>query len=123
MRADLLERARGVRLEDEIAHRGIKLRRQGSELIGPCPRCGGADRFGINIRKQVFNCRGCGASGGDTIALVRFLDPASLEVEKVVDAAIGLVRTIEKVIKGDDRALTWLYDRNSDGTFPDAVFA
>jgi CHC2 zinc finger len=35
--------------------------------------CGGRDRFSINARKQVFNCRGCGAKG-DVIALVKALD-------------------------------------------------
>ncbi|WP_245999237.1 DUF7146 domain-containing protein [Paracoccus methylarcula] len=40
------------------------------ELVGPCPGCGGRDRFGINLSKQIFNCRGCGAKG-DQIALVQ----------------------------------------------------
>ncbi len=56
--------ARGVRLEDILAMHGIALKRQGSELVGPCPVCGGHDRFAVNIRKAVFNCRGCGARGG-----------------------------------------------------------
>ena len=68
-----IERARSVPIQDEVARRGIKLRRSGAELIGPCPACGGDDRFAINIRKQVFNCRGCGAKG-DVIDLVCFLD-------------------------------------------------
>jgi hypothetical protein len=34
--------------------------------------CGGTDRFSINTRKQVFNCRGFG--GGDVIAMVQHLD-------------------------------------------------
>src|SRR5436309_5043284 len=74
LHATLVERARAVRIEDEIAYRGVELRRQGGELIGPCPTCGGVDRFGINLAKQVFNCRGCGARGGDAIALVQSLD-------------------------------------------------
>ncbi|WP_182422011.1 P4 alpha zinc-binding domain-containing protein [Aureimonas sp. ME7] len=41
------------------------------EMVGPCPACGGKDRFGINTAKNVFNCRG--AEGGDGIALVRHL--------------------------------------------------
>jgi hypothetical protein len=68
-----VEKARAVPLEDEIARRGINLRRQGKELVGPCPQCGGDDRFAINTTKQVFNCRGCGGKG-DVIALVEFLD-------------------------------------------------
>jgi phage/plasmid primase-like uncharacterized protein len=67
-----IERARAVRVEDELARRGIALKRAGAELIGACPVCGGRDRFGVNIRKQVFNCRG--AMGGDVITMVQHLD-------------------------------------------------
>jgi CHC2 zinc finger len=50
---------------------GARLKRSGpNERVGPCPRCGGRDRFSINMRKQVWNCRGCGF-GGDVIAFVR----------------------------------------------------
>jgi hypothetical protein len=35
-----------------------------NEWAGPCPSCGGDNRFAVNARKQVFNCRGCGARGG-----------------------------------------------------------
>jgi hypothetical protein len=34
-----------------------------NEWAGPCPICGGNDRFSVNTRKGVFNCRGCGAKG------------------------------------------------------------
>jgi len=39
---------------------------------GPCPVCEGTDRFSINTRKQVWNCRGC--RGGKVISLVQHLD-------------------------------------------------
>jgi hypothetical protein len=69
-----IEQARAVPIESEVARRGgLKLKRSGNELIGPCPKCGGDDRFGVNIVKQVFNCRGCGAKG-DVIDMVRHLD-------------------------------------------------
>jgi phage/plasmid primase-like uncharacterized protein len=42
-------------------------------LIGPCPACGGHDRFGVNVKKQVWNCRNCRA-GGDVIELVQHID-------------------------------------------------
>jgi DNA primase len=51
------------------ARRYTTLKRTGAEYIGPCPKCGGTDRFGINVKKRVWNCRGCG-KGGDAIALV-----------------------------------------------------
>jgi putative DNA primase/helicase len=49
-----------------------------NERSGPCPACGGEDRFSINIKKQLWNCRGC-QTGGDVIALVRHLDGVGFE--------------------------------------------
>ena len=48
------------------------LHRVGSELVGPCPVCGGRDRFGVNVQRGVFNCRRCEV-GGDGIKLVEFV--------------------------------------------------
>ncbi len=48
------------------------LRRNGPEFTGPCPQCGGRDRFSINTQKGVFNCRRCGGKGGGA-ALVMFV--------------------------------------------------
>jgi hypothetical protein len=70
---DWVERAQAVHIEDEIKRRGIKLNGNGLERVGPCPRCGGTDRFSINTKKQCWNCRGCG-QGGDVIDLVKHLD-------------------------------------------------
>lgn len=72
---DWVASARQVACSDEIARRSVKLKRSGSELVGPCPACGGDDRFSINLRKNVFHCRKSGA-GGDAIALVMYLDGA-----------------------------------------------
>ena len=65
-RAEALAKPIGP-VADQLVLQG--LRRAGSELVGPCPACGGDDRFGINLRKGVFGCRKCGAKGG-VIALV-----------------------------------------------------
>jgi Protein of unknown function (DUF3631)/CHC2 zinc finger len=70
---DWTARARSVPIADEIHRRGIKLNRVGDELVGPCPRCGGDDRFGVNVKKNIFNCRKCNV-GGDVIQLVEHLD-------------------------------------------------
>lgn len=67
-----IRHARSIRIEDELARRGFRLRGQ-NERCGPCPVCGGDDRFSINVAKQVFNCRGCN-TGGDVIDLVKHLD-------------------------------------------------
>jgi putative DNA primase/helicase len=70
----ILSAAKAARVENEIARRGgLGHKRFGAELIGPCPQCGGRDRFAVNIRKQVFQCRGCGRTG-DVIAMVQHID-------------------------------------------------
>src|SRR5438034_5110857 len=70
--AHIVEQARAIRIEDEIARRGITLRGK-IDQCGPCPVCGGVDRFSINLKKQVFFCRRCNV-GGDIIQLVRLID-------------------------------------------------
>src|SRR5215472_13061511 len=75
---DWVQHARDVPIESEIIRRGIQLKRKGNERVGPCPRCGGDDRFAINTVKGVFNCRGC-EHGGDVIELVQWLDNCQFE--------------------------------------------
>ncbi len=70
-----VEAARAVRVADEAARRNLALRRAGTELVGPCPVCGGRDRFAVNPAKNIWLCRRCGR-GGDAIALVEHLDGA-----------------------------------------------
>jgi hypothetical protein len=41
-----------------------------NEYAGPCLVCGGEDRFSVNTRKEVGNCRRC-EKGGDVIDLLR----------------------------------------------------
>ena len=67
------KQARAIPIMNEIVRRGVELKREGKEFIGPCPLCGGHDRFAVNIKKEVWNCRGCGV-GGDVIELVQHLD-------------------------------------------------
>jgi hypothetical protein len=64
MSPEAIERARQADIL-EVAWRYVALKRvSASEWAGPCPACRGRDRFSVNTRKQVFNCRGCGAKGG-----------------------------------------------------------
>jgi putative DNA primase/helicase len=67
-----VDRARIMPIEGEVDRRGFKLKGR-AERVGPCPICGGTNRFSINTLKQVFNCRGCG-KGGDVIDLVQHID-------------------------------------------------
>lgn len=71
--SEAIDRARDVRIEHVIEAHGIKLKGNGTNRTGPCPQCGGRNRFAVSTKKQVFNCRGCG-NKGDVIALKQFLD-------------------------------------------------
>jgi hypothetical protein len=70
---DWIRAARAVPVERELDRRGVKLKRVGAEHVGPCPKCGGEDRFAVNPAKGVWNCRRCDI-GGDVIKLVEHLD-------------------------------------------------
>jgi phage/plasmid primase-like uncharacterized protein len=72
--AEWIDRARDVDIGDVILKRGIKLRGRGQQYWGPCPHCGGKDRFGIHVGKQLFNCRGCGGGGHGAISFVMWFD-------------------------------------------------
>ena len=57
----------------QVAERlGARLKRISAvEYAGPCPKCcTGRDRFSVNVKLGVFNCRVCDV-GGDSIALAR----------------------------------------------------
>jgi hypothetical protein len=71
-------RGRRADILDTALRLGVlaRLKKSGGEWVGPCPVCGGKDRFGINPSKGVWNCRFCGR-GGDAIDLVRHVTGAS----------------------------------------------
>lgn len=69
-----LAEAKAMSIADVAARLELgNLRRAGAELVGPCPQCGGQDRFGINLRLGLFQCRkDCGPHAkGDQVALVQ----------------------------------------------------
>ena len=78
--AEVRERADIVQVLTESGHmvystRGYSKRREAEEWAGPCPWCGGRDRFRVwRGRDSGFWCRQCGMAG-DVIALVRNLVP------------------------------------------------
>ena len=89
---DWIDQARSMRTGDVLRERGIleKLRGRNGTFAGPCPNCGGKDRFGVSLKKGnggVFHCRGCGAGGGDAISLVRFLD--GCDFLRAVETLVG----------------------------------
>lgn len=68
---DAIARASGASIMAALQGLDLRLRKNGPhELTGPCPRCGGVDRFNINTIKGAWFCRGCDAKGGDGIGLL-----------------------------------------------------
>jgi hypothetical protein len=106
----IIDAAKATRIEDEVARRGIKLIGRGPERYGACPHCGGHDRFSINIKKQVFNCRSC-SRGGDVLDLVQYLDGADFKAAIATLAGderkpIAPVKPVVHREKEDDREKT-----------------
>jgi phage/plasmid primase-like uncharacterized protein len=85
--ASEISRARQTSILVVLDMLGVRTKKIGTRNhVGPCPRCGGHDRFAVSTRKQVFNCRGCEAKG-DVIALVQHVDGCSFS--EAVERLIG----------------------------------
>ncbi|WEK04547.1 MAG: primase-helicase zinc-binding domain-containing protein [Candidatus Devosia phytovorans] len=67
--ASLRDEADAVTCWSWSSFKGWKLG-PGPDKAGPCPNCGGTDRFAIHTTKNTFNCRRCGLSGHGVIDLV-----------------------------------------------------
>jgi hypothetical protein len=70
---DWVDRARGVHVNAILSTHHIALTGKGNKRAGPCPKCGGDDRFAVDLGKELFNCRGCGAKGHGAISLEQFI--------------------------------------------------
>jgi putative DNA primase/helicase len=99
--AELVLRARHVDIL-ATAERFVQLKRVSAiERCGPCPVCGGVDRFSINFKKQVWHCRGCG-KGGDVISLVQHAEGTTF-AEAVASLAGEEWRKLASAPRAPDR--------------------
>jgi hypothetical protein len=75
---DAIDRAKAVDILAVAQRYGARLKKVGvaDDFAGPCPVCGGKDRFFVNRKRGIWGCRGC-CVGGDAIALVRHATSAS----------------------------------------------
>jgi hypothetical protein len=71
-----------------------KARGQQGEAIGPCPGCGGRDRFAANGKKNIWSCRQGGGDpvGGDAVALIRHVENCSFP--RAVEILTGDLSTL-----------------------------
>jgi len=76
----MIDEARAVTCEEWLTREGLigsgkgSIRKSGHNLTGPCPSCGGDDRFGVNTADDKWLCRHCGIGGNDAISMVILLD-------------------------------------------------
>lgn len=84
---DQIARARATDLL-ALAERHTQMRKVAArEHAGPCPRCGGIDRF--HVKGDWFFCRQCNSKGGDAIDFVRWMQPGLSFVEAVAQLTGG----------------------------------
>ncbi len=69
----LVNEARAVSCADLATSRGWQMKKNGSNWSGPCPKCGGEDRFAIDVAGDRWNCRGCALGGHDAISIIQIL--------------------------------------------------
>lgn len=80
------ERAESVPLLQAAQRFGAKLKRAGTEWVGPCPYCNGRDRFAISTTKNKWHCRGHGG-GSSTVSMVMHI--ANLGFKESIEALTG----------------------------------
>jgi hypothetical protein len=125
----LVDRARDCDMLKLAELHGAKLSRYGhsGEYVGACPVCAaGRDRFSINSKKGVFNCRVCGKGGHGPVDLEMFLggcefveavkrltNTTSLSglrpATKKSDAAIAYERKRERDEEEQHETASWLW--------------
>jgi hypothetical protein len=77
---DWVDEARCKTIRAELERRGEWTASLFRDRGSPCPRCGGTDRFSVNVRKDVFVCRGCGGGGRGAIDFVMWRDGCDLKI-------------------------------------------
>jgi len=83
--------AKSIPIAEVALRLGLEgMRAAGREQVGPCPVCGGRDRFSINPDLGLFHCRaangGCGV-GGDGLGLVQHVQ--ACDFKAALDFLVG----------------------------------
>jgi phage/plasmid primase-like uncharacterized protein len=99
-----VQRAKAVHIGTVLRQRNIKLDGRGGNLAGPCPVCGGTDRFAVHLGKQLFNCRSCGGKGHGAVSFVMFAD------------GVGFIEAIKRINNSPPPT-----DGDNTGTISDSV--
>jgi hypothetical protein len=85
-----------------------------NEWAGPCPLWGGMDRFSVNTRKGVFNCRGSGI-GGSPIDMVMHVTGCSfIEACELITGEPRRDRSSDETSEASERRLKARRERLAD---------
>jgi hypothetical protein len=103
----MVNEARLMTCEGWAKRRGWKMKRSGPNMWGPCPTCGGKDRFAIEAVQDKWHCRNCGIGGNDAISLVQYLDNKGLKAATVGELFLEACevitgRTREQVLSAEE---------------------
>jgi putative DNA primase/helicase len=95
--AELIARARDFDIVSTAERLGASLKRAtATERVGPCPKCGGRDRFAVNVKRRVWHCRGCAKGGAGALSLVMHVRALNLR-ESVAFLAGNMTPTPARV--------------------------
>jgi DNA polymerase-1 len=80
-------------IQTQMKERGTPLRVEGKWACGPCPKCGGDDRFRVVFDpergREFFSCRMCGTKGDDIQYLRDYLGMSFQEAKDVAERGRG----------------------------------
>jgi hypothetical protein len=111
------DRARAHPVEGILEKRGFKLPSgTTNERKGACPRCGGSDRFGLNLTKQTFTCHKCGLKGAGGIDIVVGIGEAKTpwEAAQILEGPPPKSNGHDTSTGKSRHVATWIY-RDADG--------
>ena len=81
---------------DEWQAKCPELKKDGNQLVGPCPHCGGTDRFHVNLKEPwTFGCRQC----EDGAAILKAVFPVEPKPKTTTRKEVGRWRYTDA--KGD----------------------
>lgn len=107
-------RAKAARLADAMAILRLgHLKKSGQSFAGPCPICGGRDRFWLNTMRNRWGCRGCRPKSIDAIDLVRHVEQCGFL--EACERLNGCPPPDGRRTKEDDERRAWRMKELEDG--------
>ncbi|WP_182417087.1 primase-helicase zinc-binding domain-containing protein [Bartonella sp. HY038] len=110
-----IDEAGSIKIANCVADLGLPTVSHNGEYAGPCPQCGGKDRFSYNIRKDVWNCRGCSKGGHSALSLTAHVLGLDLHVRadliKAAETVLGRAAPKNEVSEEERLKAKWLFEQ------------